>query len=728
MEETPPDILEPDTESPAPPGFWQLHSCPPPQSSWLLTLLTILLAVIFTIIYRFLFYSTSVGALQDRVARMAPLFLDINFGLLVLAVVINFKDFRSLGSQISRQTWVLLGLITLAGFLITCLLAPRTHRIYYDEDIYGNIGLCISHAGRAVMTHQGMWSDGNYILIEGTFNKQANAYPYLLSLIYRVTGPSETLSYLMNNFAIAASILTVFFISLFVFGKESLALYASLIFATIPNNHRWGNTMAAEPTTALFAGLAILSTLFYVQRPKSARLLLLAAVTALAVQFRMESVLVGGVMALIIVLWRPTEYLGNRLYLAVLLFLILIPHHFCHIYSVRDNKWGSDHGKFALHNLWTDMRVPNIRGHDQSQPLSLRHALEIGEFRDGNLYQNIRFFFWDDQHRFPVPYGWLFLLGLLIGGPIRLYRDWNGRKLLDFAKGFFFEVPWRGKAVIFSWFAWSWGIFLFFYAGSYFYGADDRFSLLCFMPVSIFAGVAVEKSERIFRHWLSGWQAATFATVFLLMVYSRYIPVSKGIGHEAWLARADHAFAHDRIAELPPDSVVLSHNPSIYNLQGVSSVQTWYGKQEPGLVQSLIEKHSGGVYLHWGFWATILENSDHRSNVLETLKNFHHTYLKTQRLTHETDKWERTFHWIRLHGRRTPASGNEGQKLEDEVPIPSELEQPKRTIENGAGGDEPEEDSEINNSESTLEEEVEPAAEKKSKQQSSTVRVYGTPF
>jgi len=249
------------------------------------------------------------------------------------------------------------------------------------------------------------------------------------------------------------------------------------------------------------------------------------------------------------------------------------------------------------------------------------------------------------------------------------------------------------------------------------------------MPVSIFAGIAVEKIDRIFRHWLSDWQAATFATIFLLMVYSRYIPVSQAVGQEAWLARADHAFVHERIAELPPDSVVLSHNPSLFNLQGVSSIQTWLGWQDPNRVQELIDKHSGGVYLHWGFWATILNTGGHRTNVLNTLENFEHTYLKTVTLTHETDNWERTFHWIRLHGRRKSAPVNEGQKLEGEVSIPSELEQPKRTIQKGAEGDEPEEDSEIDNSEPTLETEVEPAAEKKSKQQSSTVREYiSTPF
>jgi hypothetical protein len=663
--------------------------------------------------------NSTIGTLQNRVSRLAPFFLDINFGLLVLAVVINFKDFRSLCARISRRTWLFLGLIALSGFLITCLVAPRTHRIYFDEDIYGNIGLAISHAGQAVMTNQGIWRDGNYYLIEGNFNKQANAYPYLLSLIYRVTGPSEALSHLMNNLAIAGSILTVFFISLFVFGKENLALYASLIFALIPNNHRWYSTMAAEPTTALFAGLAILSTLFFVQRPRSSRLLLLATVTALAVQFRMESILVGGVMVLIIALWRPDEYLGNRLYLAVLLFVILIPHHFCHVYSVRNYKWGSDHGKFAAHNLWTDMRLPNVRNYDENKPIGLAKALEIGEYRDGNVYQNVRFFFWDDVHRFPVPYAWLFVLGLLVGGTIRLYNDWDGEKLLDFAKGFFLDVPWRGKAVILSWFAWSWGIFLFFYAGSYFYGADDRFSLLCFMPVSIIAAVAVEMIARIFRHWLSDEQAAAVTTAFLLIVYSRYIPVSKAIGHEAWLARADHTFVEERIAELPHDSVVLTHNPSMFNLRGVSAIQTWKAWEDPRRVQHLIEKNSGGVYLHWGFWSAIQNISGHRTNVLRALDNFDHAYLQTLKLRHETDNWERTFHWIQLLGRRTPepAPPDEEEKSE-EVEESVRVEDPVKEEELETGKTEEED---VSAKEET--EEKEAAKEEESEQDEESVKV-----
>ncbi len=42
------------------------------------------------------------------------------------------------------------------------------------------------------------------------------------------------------------------------------------------------------------------------------------------------------------------------------------------------------------------------------------------------------------------------------------------------------------------WFVLFWGIFLFFYAGSYRYGADVRFALLSFMPLAVLAGIGGE--------------------------------------------------------------------------------------------------------------------------------------------------------------------------------------------------------------------------------------------
>ena len=46
----------------------------------------------------------------------------------------------------------------------------------------------------------------------------------------------------------------------------------------------------------------------------------------------------------------------------------------------------------------------------------------------------------------------------------------------------------RERIALATWLVLFWGIFLFFYAGSYNYGADVRFSLLSAMPVALLAG------------------------------------------------------------------------------------------------------------------------------------------------------------------------------------------------------------------------------------------------
>ncbi len=69
---------------------------------------------------------------------------------------------------------------------LTVFVAPRTNRIYYDEQIYQSIGQNLADLKLAQMCNDGTVEYGRLQCWSGEYNKQPYAYPHLLSLAYRI--------------------------------------------------------------------------------------------------------------------------------------------------------------------------------------------------------------------------------------------------------------------------------------------------------------------------------------------------------------------------------------------------------------------------------------------------------------------------------------------------------------------------------------------------------------
>jgi len=180
---------------------------------------------------------------------------------------------------------------------------------------------------------------------------------------------------------------------------------------------------------------------------------------------------------------------------------------------------------------------------------------------------------------------------------------------------------------MFLWFLLFWGIFLFFYAGSYQYGADVRFSLVSFMPLSVLAGMGggfiLEKINSGFRIRDSGFinlgsgnpvpgirHPASYNLhlgsflIILVMLFSfvQFLPLIRREGQEAWGARYDHKYAREFIEKIPARSIVLTQNPTMFLLWKKSAIQTFAGINNPDLIEQLMEKYQGHVYFHYNYW------------------------------------------------------------------------------------------------------------------------------
>jgi hypothetical protein len=271
--------------------------------------------------------------------------------------------------------------------------------------------------------------------------------------------------------------------------------------------------------------------------------------TAFACYFRPEALLIIPVVGGAIAVLAPGELRRQRFLWCCVLGLVLVLPECAHLASVRNEGWGTSGDRLSVAFFWNNLRTNGL--------------------------------FYVADGRFPFAVTLLAIVGLV-------------------------PIP-RVTAVLALWFALFWGIFLFFYAGSYNYGADVRFSVLSYPPLAVLAGIGASRTSGWLQRWLPDVaQPAAWVTAALVVHFLWYLPSVRAIGEEAWAARADVAFARRFAATLPKNSIVLTHNPSMFHVWGVAAAQISIATSEPSHVRhDLLQRHAGGVYLHWNFWCNV---------------------------------------------------------------------------------------------------------------------------
>jgi hypothetical protein len=534
--------------------------------------------------------------LREHLQIISPLFLEIVFFLVSVACVLNISVFKKVFAHLRKGTWYSLALIVVVGLIVTMFVVPRDHRIYYDEDIYQSIGQNIAylkntdtHAGesygksfrhlwkrfigRAAMCNEGRNDYGELRCDRLEYNKEPNGWPYILSVVFRLFGVHELAAFLTNNLVYALTIVTTFFIGYLLFNSSGVGLFSALIFALMPECMIWSNTTAVEPSAALFPGMALVCSLIAIRSKEIKSLFLLAVVAAFAIQFRPESIMFLSVLGVVILLWGREELTKGEFYLLVAIFFLLIIPHLVHLFAVKDMGWGSSGPKFSL------------------------------DYFKGNIKANGLFYL--KNVRFPVLFTMLFTLGLFLG-----------RSREEVGEYAFFL---KEKLVILLWFLLFWGIFIFFYAGSYNYGADVRFSLLSAIPIAVIAGNGTESLINLFNRRYNISAGRIILPILIVFSFLSFMPFVRALTQEAWGARADHRFAREMAEVVPDDGVILTHNPNMFLLWGKNAAQASLATEHPSSFKRFFYRYKGGVYLHYNFWCNVpdkLQNS-FCTNILE---------------------------------------------------------------------------------------------------------------
>lgn len=489
--------------------------------------------------------STTTGNLRETLKSLQPWSLDscVLIGVLVAVCLLSTVDRHTYKREILR-------LAALAAFslALTLLVAPRTNRIFYDEQIYQAIGQNIADIRLAQGCNDGAVEYGRLHCASGEYNKQPYGYPHVLSLAYRLVGVHTWTAFAVNALAAAATACVVYLLVLILFADRDAALFAGLLISTMPEQLLWSATAAVEPSASLTLVASLLSAAVYLRLGGWLPLAATAVASAYTVQFRPESILILPVVGFVI--WPrlrlhpdriATWWIGN-------LFLWLVAVHLAHLFAIRHIDWGTTGPRFSFRYLLTNLPV------------------------------NGWFYVYDE--RFPMAFTALAIAGL------------------------FSSHHARERAAMAMYFLLFFAVDLLFYAGSYNYGADVRYSLMTFPPLAVLGGLGAARLARVVteNRVHANVPVRGLIVAVLLFQFLWYAPVVRATTEEAWAARADVGFAQTVAAQLPRNSYVLTHNPGMFHLWGVNAGQMSLVISNPAYVRFLAERYSGGVYLHWNFW------------------------------------------------------------------------------------------------------------------------------
>jgi 4-amino-4-deoxy-L-arabinose transferase-like glycosyltransferase len=516
--------------------------------------------------------------LQSFLSTYYVYLLELNFFLLIIAFIFSFKYIKKIFSEIKNKHLLLLLLISLLGISATVFIAPRTQRIFYDEDIYNGIAQNIAHHKKAVMCNEGYYENNELRVIEEEYNKQPPGYPYLISIIFRTFGTNELFTFVLNNILFGLMVIIVFLISFLLFKDIFAGFIASFVYILIPVNIQWFNTCAVEPATVFFTSLAILASLLYLGDKKPINLLFFVTCLAFSLSFRTESFLVFAIIFLIYLLKEPGIFKRKELYVYGILLLFLASAIILHLYSVRGQSWGAQGAKFSL------IYFPY------------------------NFATNLSFYL--NNRHFPLIFSIFGFIGL-----------------------FFYKNHLKNKIVLLVWFLTFWGVFLFFYAGSYKFGQDVRYSILSYPALSIFTGLGFS----YIKNRLENKVKSIKALIILLIIFNFtwFLPFVKAEGEEAWAARHDHKYALEFAQLLPPNSIIFTHTPNIFLLNKKSAIQSSAETYNPGTVERLVNRFKGGVYAHYNYWSNVDDPAQRRftENILnkynyKTIKEYYYRDYK----------------------------------------------------------------------------------------------------
>lgn len=500
-------------------------------------LLPLILILNFFVIIIYYLIQTEAKLLQESLIIIEPIFLVINFSLIIISLLFNLKDLKKILKPIKKNSWIFLLIIFLLGFVLRMSVAPHTHRVFFDEDIYLDIGKEILTEGKGCLCNYGD-RKGCYDCI---LMKWPNGYPFTLAVAYMFFGISESVAFNLTVLLGSLSVILIFLMGYLLTKKEEIGLFSALLFALIPVHIIWSGTTASEPVFVFYTLLAVFALSLSLKSNTWKSNLFAMSSLAFACQIKAESGIILALIAVFMLLLDKKLRIrinDHKFLIPLIILLVLITPYIVHmIHSARTDPWGAKGKKFGL------------------------------EYAEDNIPTNA--WFWIMGYstiEHPILFTILAIIGLI-----------------------FTIITQRRLALVLGfWFLMFFFVYAFFYAGSVRYGTDVRYSLSGYPPLILLAGFGLYFIYLIFMKKIKKRilaLLALLAMIFVMIYISFYIqncwttistPAEEIM--EANQARTYHDFVVREAREFDKDCYILSHTPSIFLIMDLGSLQSWYGQ------------------------------------------------------------------------------------------------------------------------------------------------------
>lgn len=489
----------------------------------------------------------------ETLKTIQPIFFYIIISFTAGLIFYNRKNiFYYLKKHFSKKKLLISIVVFSILTLFTSFVSPKRERILYDEDIYINTAQCINNFHKNSYCTNGKFVNDQYFCTSTRFNKQPPGYPLTLSLYFNFTGVSRFKAFFFNNIVFIANIILIFFIVHLLTKDFHISLLSIILFSFVPITAHWHNSAAAEPTAIMYLNATALSFLSFYKNKKLSLWILSTMFFSLSVFVRYELILIIFPILAFLILDSKTRsfVLKNFKFfiLSILALFIAISPILIQFFIFRNNSWGAtDQSKFSI------------------------------KFFRQNFHTNIKFF--TNPNQFPIVALPIFLLGIFIT---------KRNKFLEF---------------FFASFAVTFGVYLFFYAGSYEYGADIRYALISLPSVAIIFALSL---WRISKKFNLDTKSLFYILIPLFLNLSLLVPHMRYRGEEGWQALWDVDFIQNQIKpRVKKQDYIFTNTPYSYHISRLNgrSTDSLYNKES---IKSLLENTSGRkIYFHHGYWCSL---------------------------------------------------------------------------------------------------------------------------
>jgi len=132
-----------------------------------------------------------------------------------------------------------------------------------------------------------------------------------------------------------------------------------------------------------------------------------------------------------------------------------------------------------------------------------------------------------------------------------------------------------------------------------------RFALVSYIPIALMAGYGAAAVHGYLAKHIKAISPAHVVAGIIIISFLSFVPYVRTVGQEAWAARADHEYAKEMAKALPPDSIILTHNPNMFLVWGKNAGQASLATEQPQYFNNFSRRYPGGIYFHYNFWCNV---------------------------------------------------------------------------------------------------------------------------